>query len=372
MQQSLDPGSNPGPGPEMIDIELLAKYPFLPEAREYVASIRIDELFSPIYEDVRDYAKNWIKSSFENIHLPFLRGEDRILAFYTAKLYLIAIQDPIVIQRFANHFRDSLESMLLSEEENIVDLVASGLGIDFRVAGEDIKRMNLEYRNYLVFRMIHFIDFVKSASRISGDAFRLINYPLKDGWVPVNKETFVKILREAFVRNFTREIEEKRGDAKILRRYVGNDIREILEIKDKFISRYSSEELGAVKSDAFPPCIKSILVKLRNGVNLPHQARFFLVTFLHRIGMSNEDILKLFATAPDFREDMTRYQIQHITGKISGKEYEVPKCETLRAYGLCVRDVYKDKLCQKDWMTHPLLYYKLKKEWLSKRSQSSE
>ncbi len=356
----------------MVELFVLARYPFLEEARRYVGHVELEELFSPKYEDVREYAKKWIKVSFGAGKLPYIGEEERILAFYVVKLYLIALQDPIVTQRFANYMRDSIEASLLGEDDDTVELVANALRINFRAPDEEVKRIALEYRNYLVFRMVHFTDFVRYASRISGESFRLINYPMKGGWVPVSKEIFVKILREAFVSMFVSEIQDRKGDAKILKKYVEREIGEILQLKDTFISRYSSTELGEVESEAFPPCIKSIIVNLKNGVNLPHQARFFLVTFLHRIGMKNEDILKLFATAPDFREDMTRYQIQHITGKISGKEYEVPKCETLRAYGLCVRDVTKDKLCQKEWMTHPLLYYKLRKEWLSRRSRFSE
>jgi len=371
LQKSLDPGSNPGPGPDM-DLLILSRYPFLPEAREHVANIELDELFSVKYEDVREYAKKWIESSFQKIELPLIDEDGKLLAFYVAKLYLIAMQDPIVIQRFANYLRDSLEEYLTHEEDDVVESIASSLGIRYKIPNDEVKKIHLEYRNYMVFRMVHFIDFVKYTSKISGESFRLINYPLKGGWLPVSREIFIKILREAFVSNFVKEIKEKKGEAKFLRKYVENDIREILQLKDRFISQYSSRELGEVESRAFPPCIRSIIANLRSGVNLPHQARFFLVTFLHRIGMKNEEILKLFATAPDFREDMTRYQIEHITGKISGKEYDVPKCETLKAYGLCLRDVSKDRLCEKNWMTHPLLYYKLRKEWLSKHSRFSE
>jgi DNA primase large subunit len=223
-----------------------------------------------------------------------------------------------------------------------------------------------------VFAKVHFLSFIKYASKLSGDAFKLIYQPLKSGWIPVAREEFVKILREAFVQHFIKEIEEHYEQAKALNKYFEREIEEIKILKDEYISKYSSQEFGSVMEEAFPPCLKSIIVKLKNGVNLPHQARFFLVTFLHKIGMGNEDIMKIFATAPDFNESMTRYQVEHITGGISKKEYEVPKCSTLQAYGLCIKDVAKDNLCNKEWMSHPLLYYKIKKEWLSKHKKPAE
>ena len=296
----------------------------------------------------------------------------RLLAYHVAKLFLIALQDPIITQRFANRMRDMLEEHLIGEEDELVEKVAESFRIKFKKPSQEIIRMHLNFRNCLVFRTVHFTDFIKYASRLSGDNFRLLNQPLINGWIPVSREVFMKLIREAYVQNFTKEIEEKKSDASLLRKYFETEITKAKEIKNEFIASYSPGDLGSVDPRAFPPCIHSIMNQLKEGMNLPHQARFFLVTFLHKIGLKNEEILKIFSTVPDFREDLTKYQIEHITGKISGKEYSVPKCETLRAYGLCVRDVAKDKLCMKEWMSHPLLYYKLRKEYFSRRSKPSE
>jgi DNA primase large subunit len=71
--------------------------------------------------------------------------------------------------------------------------------------------------------------------------------------------------------------------------------------------------------------------------------------------MSADEIIKLFGTSPDFDESKTRYQVEHITGKISGTEYTPPECDTMRTYGICID---ADSLCKR--ISHPLSYYSKK------------
>jgi len=364
----------------MVELRILASYPFLPEAKEYVKNLDLDELLSsPLYEKQKNYGIELVKSSFTG-EKPFLRDyEGRILGFYVAKLFLIALQDPIIIRRFANMVRDDIEKKLSGEDRDMILSIADFFDIRYKRVSNDIKKMNAEYGRpwlpenvkYDIFTLIYFIDFIKFASKLSGNDFKLIYQPMSKGWIPITRENFIKIIREAFVDRFVKEIEDQKEKSKYLKKYFKREIEEIVNLKDDYISKYTTSDFGNVVEEAFPPCLRAIIVKLRNGINLPHQARFFLVTFLHKIGVKNEDIMKIFATAPDFNESMTKYQVEHITGGISRKEYEVPKCATLQSYGLCVKDIAKDKLCNREWMTHPLLYYKLKKEWLSKRRKFS-
>jgi DNA primase large subunit len=81
----------------------------------------------------------------------------------------------------------------------------------------------------------------------------------------------------------------------------------------------------------YPPCIDNILTELRAGKNQPHSARFLLVTFLLSKRLTAKEILKVFASSPDFQEDTTRYQINHI---IENK-YHRPGCTTIKMNGLC-------------------------------------
>ena len=111
--------------------------------------------------------------------------------------------------------------------------------------------------------------------------------------------------------------------------------------------------------------MRKLLEMIRAGENVPHSGRFALVAFLHTLGMDSEEILRTFSTSPDFDESKSRYQIQHISGEISGTEYTPPECSTMKSYGICFDP---DDLCAREWMTHPLKYYRAKGKRRKSRS----
>jgi DNA primase large subunit len=129
---------------------------------------------------------------------------------------------------------------------------------------------------------------------------------------------------------------------------------ELGEMKQRWGAQGTSG--GAKSVLRLPPCMKRLLRMVQSGENVPHVGRFALTAFLHELGSSSQDIVDLFGTSADFDEDKTRYQVEHITGKISGTEYTPPSCETMRTYGLCWEP---DELCER--VKHPLTYYRRKR-----------
>jgi DNA primase large subunit len=129
--------------------------------------------------------------------------------------------------------------------------------------------------------------------------------------------------------------------------------------------RYSPTELGRMSITRLAPCMRQILGMSQAGENLPHHARFALVTFLNAIGMSPDEIFKVFTSSPDFKEDLVKYQIEHITGSSSMTSYRVPNCDTMKSGGICFNP---DGLCEKEWMNNPLYYYKIKGKKRKSRS----
>jgi len=349
-----------------MDLRVISRYPFLPEAKEFLKDIALEDILnSPIYESARILGFQRVRGALtgEHVNLPPPTSEEnlitRFLSFVFEKLLLMAVGDPVVIRRVANAERDRLEDTLLQSPEDI-DMVAQALELRFRRV--DVRGM--EYR-------VHVIDYIKQAKKFSGEEFRLVYRDLNNGWLTLHREQFVKIIREAFVDYFVADVGQEKH-RKLLENVLNEYVQQINALKDDYLSRYSSVDFGEVNAEAFPPCIKSIITKIKEGINVSHEARFSMVAFLHKIGMSNEEILKIFASVPDFRKDITEYQIKHITGEISGKEYSVPKCATMRSFGLCIRDAARDTLCYKKWMTHPLLYYKIKNERAKKEPSTQQ
>jgi DNA primase large subunit len=92
--------------------------------------------------------------------------------------------------------------------------------------------------------------------------------------------------------------------------------------------------------------------------------RFALVSFLNSLQLNTNEILKLFSNAPDYQEDRTRYQVEHITGTSSSISYKSPGCDKMRTYGICPVDKMDD-LCRR--IRHPISYYSAK--WKTEKNK---
>ncbi len=259
------------------------------------------------------------------------------------------IDEPLLTSRAINHSRDLLERFLTSERLHAEDVpdYARRYGVEMEFSDED----NL-------FRIPLGI-FVGHTSRLSGYRYRLVYQSIHRGIVYTDRESAVKVIREAFVRKAFEAYTtiDKEDTAKFLYP-LSENIQEIVEkLKNSGIKK--DIDLGEVDFAIFPPCIKEYISQMRDGINLPHMARFTMVSFLHKIGMDNDGIIGLFKTAPDFNERLTTYQVNHVTGEISSTEYSPPKCSVLQSNHLCYKG--DDPICNKDWLKHPLQYYTYKK-----------
>ncbi len=259
------------------------------------------------------------------------------------------IGEPILTSRVLNHARDLLEGFLMSRT------IASEFVPDYaRRYG-----VTMEYDEMTRLYMIRAGEFVNLTSRLSGYKYRLIYQSLRHGTVYCDREVAAKIVREAFVRKLSSIFSGLPDEESYsITAPVSDSIDEIIDIFQKSGIK-KSIDLGEVDATLFTPCIKEYITQMRDGVNLPHMARFTLVSFLHKIGMNNEGIIGLFKTAPDFNERMTTYQVNHVTGEISSTEYSPPKCTVLRSNHLCYWG--EDPVCHRDWLKHPLQYYTYKK-----------
>ena len=92
-----------------------------------------------------------------------------------------------------------------------------------------------------------------------------------------------------------------------------------------------------------PPCIDHLYRLIDQGENLPHSARLLLATFLLFSEKSIDEIVDIFKKLPDFKESVTRYQLEHLSGKKgSSKRYFVPSCEKIKLENLC----YEKDVCK--------------------------
>ncbi len=117
-----------------------------------------------------------------------------------------------------------------------------------------------------------------------------------------------------------------------------------IEKKDQFynsigqavLSRLPKKETAKVsfKEGDSPPCIEKLLDEMRMHKNLNHYARWSLAVYLMNKDVGLDDMLKIYANAPDFSEKISTYQLKHVIEH----SYKMPTCDKMKLYGLCVAE----------------------------------
>ncbi|MEA3558471.1 MAG: DNA primase large subunit PriL [Candidatus Thermoplasmatota archaeon] len=360
----------------MADITPLSRFPFLKRAREFVreGKLTMADMLGEGHETVQKRSLERIEEAIEGKELGLpsnhvISDEDELLSYPVARFMVTAVGDTNLIKWFSHHEGERGRFYLEKEPTDSVLSIGKELGFEAveRAPGQEPRRPEMEKvikgvrpagdrmlgerRSYWV----RFTNYLPPKRNISGPEWDLINQRMVGGFIELNRHSYVRLLQE-LIKN--RVEEGLHREVEVPRNRALKDMIKGLKVKvETRRKKYAPTELGKMTVTRLPPCIKQILGMSQAGENLPHHARFALVTFLHAIGQSSEEIFKVFATAPDFKEDMVRYQVEHITGSSSAINYYVPNCDTMRSGGICYDP---DTLCGKEWLTNPVTYYRIK------------
>jgi DNA primase large subunit len=338
----------------MYDLATYVKYPFLKAASNYIktAGPTLRELlYEPAYGSARALGKRRLLQVLETGALA--RGDVsteakqllELLGYIVTRILVSCVNDRWLLGRYA-----VAESKLFYEE-----ILRADLGFAVGVIAGEVGVKDAVASSEGAIR-IHLTDYLRAGTAFRDPRWKLVNRKLEGGYVELGRREFCRLLQEYLYQKFLGELPLAVNEE--LQRVFAEDVR---ELKARLAERKVTREYvlpAQIRTQNFPPCIQKILAKLAAGENVPHMARFALTTFLGNIGMSNEDILAIFRQSPDFDQRKALYQIDHITGKISGTKYTAPRCATMRTYGVCAAG--DDALCAKEWLTHPLSYYRVK------------
>jgi len=318
----------------------ISEYPFTEEAAEHVrrSGFSLEGLLEkPYFQPVRKRAMERVQGAISG-DIPDRRANtepqllSELLSYPLARVIVSCLGDDLLIRRYALAEAKMAHSRMQRDKDDILALAAD-LGFDPR-GSEPWK--------------LHFSEYIRSAHRMRSQKWKLVNRDLKDGYITVTKEELTRLMEEK-VRDIV---------LKGLPLELGEDICNKLEeyIKPvradlESLKARNRVDLGKVTESAFPPCIKRMLEQVAANANLAHSARFALTSFLLQINMSPDQVIGLFNTSPDFDQERTRYQVEHIAGS-SGTKYKPPSCATMATYGNCPGE---DDLCRR--IRHPLSYY---------------
>ncbi|MCL2685740.1 MAG: hypothetical protein FWE73_05025 [Candidatus Bathyarchaeota archaeon] len=325
----------------------MVKYPFIAQAREFIAKKELE--FKDIVDApaVRKRAKQRILASFPDQPLlpPDKNMEVEIASYPTAIILASATEDSLLITRYALHEAKIIKRYLQSEKNPaIVSVIA--------------KSFKWQIRTDTYGTWIHFANFLKNTSKgrlIQVSKWKLGNRALDRGWVLVSSEELSRLLQEEVQERIETSLNNK---VTALPPEIQADVD---ELKEEFLKVKSQLEekfdIGPrAEEGEYPPCITALIDRAKSGAHLSHTERITMVTYLLHQGVSTDAIANLFSKVSDFNAEKTKYQIENLAGKTTGQPYVTYNCSTLRTHGVCLNTT--DPICRR--IRNPLTYHKIK------------
>ncbi|UCH30959.1 MAG: hypothetical protein JSV05_05450 [Candidatus Bathyarchaeota archaeon] len=330
----------------------MVKYPFLPQVRKHIAELGIDINDLGELESIVDRAKVRIAATFEFLahmqnQVPYKRTEVEIASFPVAILVVTGVKDKILTERYALSEAKRVYSYLLKEKDEII----LGIAEFFEWKIHPSKQRPFSY-------VVDFTNYLPNATRgrlVHAPEWKLVNRQLSKGQVSVTKNEVCRLLQEEIKKYIEGRTEEKITKTPQI-------IQDVIEeIKAEFLKRKPHltefDQKIQAKESEYPPCIMHLLDRTTKGQHLSHAERFTLVTYLFQQGVSADRIVNLFSNVSDFREDKTRYQVEHLAGQRGSRTpYKTYNCSTLKTHGICVNP---DPICRT--IRNPLTYHLRKK-----------
>jgi DNA primase large subunit len=333
----------------MRELSTLAKYPFLHETRQYIKENgpSVDELLHDLpYERARIIGIERLDNALKNRDVgqrSLATDSDcimEILSYPLARMVAVCIGDTFFKKRYALGEAYHVYKHLLNEPISFLLSVAKELHI------------NVHQRPDEPTIKIFFKDYLRNAPTRYKE-WKMVNRDIGAGYIIISQKDLARILLEALREKINEELSSRECE-KTVSTVFSSDIQRFQNMLSLQKKKSEATPVGKVSIEKLPPCMKDILSAIQSGENVPHMGRFALVAFLGSLKLGPNDILKIFSTAPDYEEDKSRYQVEHITGQSSSTSYKCPGCEKMRTYGICPVDKM-DELCKK--VRHPLSYY---------------
>ena len=357
----------------------LARYPFLPQATEWIQGLAIehdidlDELLDGEWmEKARSRARIRLIDSIESKEGVALVGGDifteegRIIeafSFYYARLVVFASEDERLISRWAQAEATRAEQILIKDSENLEIIAKTFISniekdIDIsqrtRTVGATTARQLRQNQDGNLWR-IGMADFIEICPKITGARWRLANTKISGGKITLFNEQqysssakLARLLRERIKLHIEQEALQKMQNIDM---ELALRLAEPVGMVRNLMASKASEAItlvGAEESD-WPPCMRKIIADLANGVNVNHFGRLFLASISATLALPEESCIGFFRGAPDFSESTTTYQVNHVYNGA----YTPASCGKLKVNHNCPVLPGDDRLCDiLGWIIH--------------------
>ena len=336
----------------MKDLSTLAKYPFLNEAKQYIKDNgpSVNNLLQgALYERARTIGIERVDNALKMGDIgerSLATKSDRIMEIFSyplARMVVVGVGDNYIKRRYAlGEAYHAYKNLLKEPISFLLDL-----SNELNITAEFSEKTNVI--------KVFFKDYLRNAPT-RYQKWKMVNRDMDAGYVTISVTDLARLMLESLRRRIEEEIILLKSN-KMIELTFSSDIKRYKTMVSKHKKKMEEMPVGKLSIDKLPPCMKEILTAIQAGENVPHMGRFALVSFLNSLKLNIHEILQLFSSAPDYQEDRTRYQVEHITGASSSTSYKSPGCDKMRTYGICPSEKMDD-LCKEIY--HPISYYREK------------
>ncbi|MFB6301290.1 MAG: DNA primase [Haloferacaceae archaeon] len=328
-----------------------ARYPFLSTARRTVERLNVApaELAAAdapaVERGVERVERALLSGTVAATEPERWRPRDELLSYPVARVLVSLLDAPAAVEKYAAAEARTARERLVADVEDdghgrrdgridLDDLLA-----EFDLAGAvdriDRDRFRLGVAPYL-----------RLSDPEWGEDWRLVNRELADGRVPVEREECYHLLETA-VRDRVAEglpfpVGGEAGDA-----LADALAEEVAGLRRLLANRIPRVAVAAVRPDAFPPCIRALVSRARDGEDLPPRSLTALLAFLAELGCDRERMAAITGIDPETVEFPAT-----VLADDGRAQYPPPSCATMQAQGDCVN---RDDRCET--IAHPLAYY---------------
>lgn len=385
-------------------------YPWLPLLKDYYGEISkkspydfISDFLSKEFKDeIFERVSEIFKAAFDNLenYSYYKLDHSNVYLYILMKILLYILDNKHITNRIANLYSKINYYDLIEENDYNTFQIFKELNLDIQYSEKEIQYGLKITKDYFIkletnFR-IQILDYLKLENNLRDDYRKLVNMPIKNGYVYIQKRNLMRLIQE-YVRNKILEVEsEDKSSIKNLKKVLLK-IEDFKELYDKIETSWKErkeeiqyfEDTGFIKAEnvniIYPPCMKEILLKAKEGQNLIHIERLVILFFLLALNYPVEEIVKIFSYLPDFDKEKTTYQVNFA----KNKEYVPHACETLKSLDLCMAKKYDDPICIDGYyikkrneykkINHPLSYVrrrrfieKVKADFQNKQNENKD
>jgi DNA primase large subunit len=336
-----------------------ARYPFFSAAREAVREadlslIGLVERDAPAVERARERVERALTAGTTAPEEPDRWDpRDELLSYPIARILVSLLDDRAAVEKYATAeattAAERFESDFASDDSGLRSVERVGVGreevlTEFGVDADPESRRAQSGRRWYWVGLSTYLTF---SDPDWGDDWRLVNREVRDGDVRVEQPELDRLVEEAVRRRVAEglpfDVRERNPELATALEPTLASVRQLLTA-----GHAPTAGVDVVEPSLFPPCVKALLERSRDGETLSPESRFSLTAFLVALGLDGGTI----ASVAGLDEEATTAQVEFLRDR-EGVQYPSPSCATMQAYGDCVN---RDERCER--ITHPLSYYR--------------